>query len=138
MARSAEDIRKIPMVRILFPWATGIAVGLKNLWLNGWTGIILLLTLFAALSAGFILAKKNYRLRYIFGILAMVFIFVAGWFYSSQKAARVGNILSKKEEGVYIAEIEEPGKTSHGNLPEYAELCIKLMILFFILHISVS
>ncbi|NMB71853.1 MAG: hypothetical protein GYA22_06880, partial [Bacteroidales bacterium] len=89
MARSAEDIRKIPMVRILFPWATGIAVGLKNLWLNGWTGIILLLTLFAALSAGFILAKKNYRLRYIFGILAMVFIFVAGWFYSSQKAARV-------------------------------------------------
>ncbi|MGB9745705.1 MAG: ComEC/Rec2 family competence protein [Bacteroidales bacterium] len=114
MARSAEDIRKIPMVRILFPWATGIAVGLKNLWLTGCTGIILLLTLFAALSAGFILAKKNYRLRYIFGILAMVFIFVAGWFYSSQKAARVGNILSKKEEGVYIAEIVEPGKTSHG------------------------
>lgn len=114
MNTTAEDIRKLPMVRILIPWGTGVAVGLKNTWLAGWTGTILLLILFTAFIAGFFFTKKNYRLRYVFGMIAVLFLFTAGWFLSSQKIARIQNILPEKKEGVYVAEILEPGKTANG------------------------
>lgn len=101
------------MVRILIPWGIGVAVGLKITWLTGLTGMILLLVAFSSFIVGFFLTKNNYRLRYFFGILTILFLFTAGWFLSSQKTVRIQNMIPEKEEGVYVAEILEPGKTAN-------------------------
>lgn len=113
MTSTAEDIRKIPMVRILVPWGTGIVMGLRNTWLAGRTGMILMLILFTVLTIGFILTRKKYNLQYIFGIASILTLFFAGWMHSSQKVTRIRNMIPEKEEGLYVAEILETAKTTN-------------------------
>lgn len=116
MHKLAEVLRRIPVVRLLLPFVAGIVTGILGAETSGQILLVIFVLSFLFIAGIYLWMGSRYERRYWYGLAIHIFLFIGGWFYTSQTLSYTGRSAKQPMTGVFLAEVQDVQKNYAGHI----------------------